>query len=937
MKTRYARHLSLLLVLALLAALFCAPAMAAEEDEIRLIFTSDVHYDVNYAQNNLEVLLSNMDGTFDALGMCGDMGSAYAMNGDQYWGYVQLVMDYLDGQVAEGKIGQLAYTLGNHEWMAYAGGDYTNYKDHPAAQRTIQLGEAIKNDDYIFYCFGAGPIAVNAGQAYDLADIATMDAYLADAPTDVPIFVLTHFPIHYFGGRTTGNAAALVETLNKYPNVVLLWGHNHSVFDTYYDTVYKPGAYLEIDGAGTEAEINFTYAAAGCMSDEEYTGPEGGSAFIRGKALVVDIVDGELDFTYYNMAGEAQPKQSSDGPFSVFFRDGLTNTFFDEQSVALGAAAAEPTLPEHPGYEFTGWSQSFDKVENNMIVDAFFEEIKLPTNPEADAEPGYVYVTLEVDGAHVAGKSGKILANYPIPYTEGMTIADAYVKLHELEYADGAAGVVAADSGYGFYNFTKLWGKVPAFGALAFSGGNYVDANAAAKEGGSYFVLAYDSVWESTSFTTPSRTRAHVGQEISLRAVTMAMNMDYTYSAKGLAGDLLVGSSLADLQDTGIDVDGTGYFKYTFNTPGKYILYIKDASGAAGDALAEVEVYKSVVQPSTQGVTVDGAAITADVYNIDGSNYFKLRDIAYALNGTAAQFSVGYDKESRTITAVSGEAYEAVGGEMAVGEDKSATAVISNQSLIINGESAQLTAFNIGGSNYFKLRDLADALGFFVDYDAETRTALILTTDPKDAMEAAGTVYCYAVVDANICEDGNGTPVAYYPVSFYEGETIADVVTRLHEDAYGDKDGWGYEGLLLSKLWGQDCGSMSYGGGVWTEESFAGALHADPTAPVEDGMIVYLNNFTDGVGYAHFRCGYFDKVYAELNAGDSLTLTFHRSSGDGSSKLNGSSEVFVDGAKAGSTDANGAITLSFDAPGTYLVTGAAGNSWGTGICVVVVK
>ena len=936
MKTRFARHLSILLVLALLAALFCAPAMAAEEDEIRLAFTSDVHYDSNYAQNNLEVWLSNMEGSFDVLAMCGDMGSAYAANGPQYWGYVQQVIDYVDGQIAAGKIGQSAYTLGNHEWYPYAGGDYANFKDDPTAQRLLYIGEAIKTDDYIVYCFGAGAISAAFGQGYDLADIATMDAYLADAPTDVPIFVLTHFPTHDFGGRTTENSAALVETLNKYPNVVLLWGHNHSVFDTYYDTIYKPGASLVIDAAGTEAEINFTYAAAGCMSDAEYTGPDGGSAFIRGKALVATIKGGEVDFTYYNMAGEAQPKQTSDGPFSVFFRDGLTNQFFDEQHVAKGAAAVEPALPDHPGYEFTGWSYAFDKVENNMIVDAYFEEIKLPTNPEA-TEPGYVYVTLEVDGAQVEGKSGKILANYPIPYTAGMTIGDAFVKLHELEYVDGTAGVVCADSGYGFANFTKLWGMDGAYGSLAFTGGNYVDANAAAKEGGAYYALAYTSIWKSTSYTTPGRTRAHVGQEISLRAVTMPMNADYTYSAKGLAGDLLVGSSLADLKDTGIDVDGTGYFKYSFQTPGKYILYIKDNSGAAGDAVAEVEVYKSVVQPSNQGVTVDGAAIVADVYNIDGSNYFKLRDIAYALNGTAAQFSVGYDKESRTITAVSGEAYEAVGGEMAVGEDKSATAVISNQSIIINGKSAQLTAFNIGGSNYFKLRDLADALGFFVDYDAETRTALILTTDPKDAMEAAGTVYCYAVVDANICEDGNGKPIAYYPVSYYEGETIADVVTRLHEDAYGDKDGWGYEGLLLSKLWGQDCGSMSYGGGVWTEESFAGALHADPTAPVEDGMIVYLNNFTDGVGYAHFRCGYFDKVYAELNAGDSLTLTFHRSSGDGSSKLNGSSEVFVDGAKAGSTDANGAITLSFDAPGTYLVTGAAGNSWGTGICVVVVK
>ena len=38
-----------------------------------------------------------------------------------------------------------------------------------------------------------------------------------------------------------------------------------------------------------------------------------------------------------------------------------------------------------------------------------------------------------------------------------------------------------------------------------------------------------------------------------------------------------------------------------------------------------------------------------------------------------------------------------------------------------------LTAYNIGGSNYFMLRDLAPYLDFGVNYDAETRTAIIVT------------------------------------------------------------------------------------------------------------------------------------------------------------------------------------------------------------------
>ena len=34
-------------------------------------------------------------------------------------------------------------------------------------------------------------------------------------------------------------------------------------------------------------------------------------------------------------------------------------------------------------------------------------------------------------------------------------------------------------------------------------------------------------------------------------------------------------------------------------------------------------------------------------------------------------------------------------------------------------------AFNIGGNNYFMLRDLGEALGFEVDYDAATRTMIM--------------------------------------------------------------------------------------------------------------------------------------------------------------------------------------------------------------------
>ena len=132
---------------------------------------------------------------------------------------------------------------------------------------------------------------------------------------------------------------------------------------------------------------------------------------------------------------------------------------------------------------------------------------------------------------------------------------------------------------------------------------------------------------------------------------------------------------------------------------------------------------------SPQNLTVDGTPIECEKYNIDGSNYFKLRDIAYLLSGTANQFEVGYDPDSRTVTITSGLPYTPNGEELVVGLDKSETAKPSTQTIKINGEiNSGISAYNLAGNNFFKLRDLGAVIGFEVDFDQATNTAIILST-----------------------------------------------------------------------------------------------------------------------------------------------------------------------------------------------------------------
>lgn len=128
-----------------------------------------------------------------------------------------------------------------------------------------------------------------------------------------------------------------------------------------------------------------------------------------------------------------------------------------------------------------------------------------------------------------------------------------------------------------------------------------------------------------------------------------------------------------------------------------------------------------------QTITVDGQEIEAEVYNINGSNYFKLRDMAALMNGTGSQFSVAYDEAANLVTIVTGEAYIAVGGELAAGADKSASCVLSAQTIVIDGREADAAVYNIGGNNFFKLRDLGTILGFDVSYDEGSNTAAVLS------------------------------------------------------------------------------------------------------------------------------------------------------------------------------------------------------------------
>jgi len=135
------------------------------------------------------------------------------------------------------------------------------------------------------------------------------------------------------------------------------------------------------------------------------------------------------------------------------------------------------------------------------------------------------------------------------------------------------------------------------------------------------------------------------------------------------------------------------------------------------------------IQTCSQSLTVDGAAVTAEAYNIDGANYVRLRDVAGLLSNTEACFSVSYVQESDMIVIETGVPYIPAETDSAAELAANPVSVVpSPQTLIVSGRVVSgISAYNIDGSNFYKLRELGAILGFGVDYDAESRTVLICT------------------------------------------------------------------------------------------------------------------------------------------------------------------------------------------------------------------
>ena len=110
--------------------------------------------------------------------------------------------------------------------------------------------------------------------------------------------------------------------------------------------------------------------------------------------------------------------------------------------------------------------------------------------------------------------------------------------------------------------------------------------------------------------------------------------------------------------------------------------------------------------------------INIAAYNINGNNYIKLRDIAYILNNTSKQFEITYDSQKNAVNITSGKSYTIIGGEMSKSTPEIQTSEPATAKIYIDGKEINLTAYNINGNNYFKLRDITRLFDIYISYDS---------------------------------------------------------------------------------------------------------------------------------------------------------------------------------------------------------------------------
>ena len=114
-------------------------------------------------------------------------------------------------------------------------------------------------------------------------------------------------------------------------------------------------------------------------------------------------------------------------------------------------------------------------------------------------------------------------------------------------------------------------------------------------------------------------------------------------------------------------------------------------------------------------------------YTIDGYTYFGLREVCGVLQGTVNEFDLNWNSGSKTTvikTKTTGVPILSMSYTISYGP---IIATPVDVAIEVDGQMLTMKAYNINSYNYFKLRDLADIIGFEVEWNGATKTINIVS------------------------------------------------------------------------------------------------------------------------------------------------------------------------------------------------------------------
>ena len=164
--------------------------------------------------------------------------------------------------------------------------------------------------------------------------------------------------------------------------------------------------------------------------------------------------------------------------------------------------------------------------------------------------------------------------------------------------------------------------------------------------------------------------------------------------------------------------------------------------------------------PKNMTVSVDGKRSVINGYNVNGNNYFKLRDFAQILSGTAKQFEVRWNNTASYVELTTGAPYTAASPDKTSAPTGNRRVEVNNLTIYVDSVRHRVSVINIDDLNYLKIRDFASILKIPVEYQQSADMILLTAGNAPKKQAYTPKDYGFGQIGAFQTTDMKGNSVS---------------------------------------------------------------------------------------------------------------------------------------------------------------------------------